>query len=272
MKFIISLFILFSSTAFAGTYWEAGGSSGMDSIPGRSQLGRAPDGSRGSYGNRGGDGQNGRDGGDATLAKNGDSAGNIIFRIQLNPNNSKFAIYNGSINGVEMPTEEIELTDQTQFVLNARGGRGGSGAPGGNGQNGGNGGKGGDASSSRRNAGDGGRGGDGGQAGKSTNGANGGRGGNILILLPQGQDSLLKFIKADVSGGQGGIAPAFKPQPGRGGEGGQAGNNCYYQNGRRECGSSGSRGSRGRDGSPVFANPAYGYDGAPGRLEVRYAR
>lgn len=265
---ILLALIFFPTLCFADRVLSADGRNGRDGQRGINYSGRAPDGYMGYNGGRGGDGQNGRNGGDATQASAGENAGKIILTLERHASKPEVLVWNATINGKTLPSEEFPISSGFIYLL-ARGGNGGNGAEGGNGQDGGYGGRGGEAGPYNRNSGDGGRGGDGGKAGESTNGANGGNGGTILLLLPEGQMELSKYVKANISPGEGGKAPSFLPRAGRGGEGGEPGNACFFNNGNYECGFQGMRGSSGRDGSPVFSHPQNGWNGQYGQYEIQ---
>jgi hypothetical protein len=272
MRFILALFLCSAQLTFAADIIHVD-ASGRHGLSGRNGIdysySRGFDGISGSPGFRGGDGSRGRDGGDAGDAANGYPGGRLQARLQNHPEKSGFAILSVTINGEQLSDREVNVAGGDRIILSANGGRGGQGGKGGGGEEGGRGGKGGDANEWNNRSGDGGRGGDGGNAGRSTDGGNGGDGGEILLLLPTGQEELARVVSMEASGGAAGAYPIGRPNAGRGGQGGEPGNHCYFNSNGYQCGFQGMRGFSGMDGRPAFSNPRPGYSGQQGRVEIR---
>lgn len=268
---LVTIFTI-SLTAATGAaetiYVDASGYDGRDGQNGVDyKWSRAMDGWNGSPGMRGSDGQRGRDGGNASASTRGGDGGTIRARLEWITGG--LARLTAQVNGVALEPREVNLTQGDRVVLLARGGRGGNGGLGGSGEEGGRGGKGGDASKWNRNSGDGGRGGDGGMAGQSSDASHGGNGGRVLLEIPAGDQKLLEAVSIDVSGGRGGQIPIGTPSGGRGGDGGEPGNHCFYGDSGYECGFRGMRGIRGMDGRANYYTPRTGIHGSSGTYEIR---
>lgn len=251
---------------------DASGRDGRDGQGGIDyRWSRAMDGWNGSNGMRGSDGQRGRDGGHAGAAERGGSGGRIEARLEFHPEKPGVAILSAHVNGQQLADREVNFEEGDRVVLSADGGRGGNGGLGGSGEEGGRGGRGGDASQWNNRPGDGGNGGAGGNAGRSSDGADGGDGGEVVLFVKRGQESLAQFVDLSAKGGAGGYQPlGARPQPGRGGEGGEPGNQCFFNNqGQYTCGFPGYRGTRGLDGRPDFSSPRAGNPGRSGVTQIR---
>lgn len=264
MRFCLSLFLI-AQISFAAEIIQIDASGG-DGRDGRNGVdyrwSRGFDGFPGSPGFRGGDGSRGRDGGDATDAARGADGGMITAKLEWIA--SGVAMLTAEVNGAVIEPRQVSIATGDHIVLSARGGAGGNGGLGGSGEESGRGGKGGDATRWNNRSGDGGSGGTGGNAGKSSDGANGGNGGQVTLKVPAGDQTLIQAVTIDISGGRGGLARIGTPAAGRGGDGGEPGNHCFFGDNGYECGFAGMRGMRGYDGRSSIYNPRSGQRGGDG--------